>query len=119
MTNVKIRLKSGYYESYFKPGPKPVAPSMPSAVHFDAVLAYASELAVHGNNLVKWSDDKENSRRIKNKLRDEFMEDAIDHCGIGSSDKKYHAFHMAWERGHSAGLHEVLYELESLSELIK
>ena len=45
--------KSGYYDSYPKPGRKPVVPDMPSAVNIDALLAYASELAMHGNKLIR------------------------------------------------------------------
>ena len=119
MTKVEMRLKSGYYNSFSNPGPRPSVPEMPSATNFDSVLAYASELALHGNKLVQWSDDKDRSRRERNDLRDEFMEDAIDHCGIGNHAKKYHAFHMAWNHCKNSGYSAVLDELESLSELIK
>jgi hypothetical protein len=53
------------------------------------------------------------------RLEQEFKRDALEECGILGHPKADLAYAKAWDRGHSSGLHEVLYELQDLAELIR
>lgn len=47
-----------------------------------------------------------------------FKKDALEEAGLTKHTKADKAYALAWEKGHSCGLLEVLYELEDLAELL-
>lgn len=51
-------------------------------------------------------------------LNDEFKKDALEYFDLTGNPKADKAYSMAWERGHSSGYHDVLSNLEDLSELL-
>ena len=53
------------------------------------------------------------------KLHEEFVNDLFEEFGVSDNPKRYKAFHLAWEKGHSNGLEEVYNEFYDLVELIK
>lgn len=47
-----------------------------------------------------------------------FKEEALEYVGLTGHSKAEKAFSLAWSKGHSAGYHEVVQELEELANLL-
>lgn len=52
------------------------------------------------------------------RLTEEFMKDLIEEFGLTGHPKAQQAYNLAWERGHSGGLHEVYSNMGDLAPLL-
>ena len=111
-------IKAGVYEPdmvYPKRPKKPVHSIMTS----NQSREYAFELEKFEGEYQVYEKEMKEYREQKNSKYSLFKKDALEYCGISiDHNKADRAFGMAWERGHSSGLHDVIHELEELSDLI-
>lgn len=105
LLNFEEKLKNGYYSNYGE---------YPQRVTFNLKNKY--------RKLISREEYKEKLKlynELKMEKEHEFKINLLDFVGLLGHPKAEKAFQIAWDRGHSAGLNEVLLELEELADLIK
>ncbi len=111
-------IKAGMYEpdmDYPKKPKKPIATILTSA----QAKEYAVKLEEYERMIFSYEKEMREYREQKNAKFSLFKNDALEYCGISRDHQKAdRAFNMAWDRGHATGLHDVIDELEDLSDLI-
>lgn len=120
-------IRDGYFESSIK-YPKTIPrPRLPINHTSDRALEYAKELVKYEENL-KWYNTQLKAYNGSKVLCNLLFKWACLH-DIGAFDPKINpdaktskafelAWNMAWERGHSSGIHEVYQELLELNEIL-
>jgi hypothetical protein len=118
MVDIYEQIKAGVYEpdmNYPKKPKKPIA-SILTAVQ---AREYGVKLEEYEKLMFVFEKEMKEYRKQKNIKFISFKRDALEYCGIPRDHlKAVLAFSMAWDRGHSSGLHDVIQELEELSNLI-
>jgi len=67
----------------------------------------------------QYNEDRAAYNAEKQALMEEFQRDLFREYDVQSNPKRYKCYDMAWERGHSAGLYEVVGNFSDLVELIQ
>lgn len=119
---MKERIANGAYTTkILNPdyhGNKPHLPLNPTP---DQVRKYADDLETY--NTLIGNDIKAARAAYRNDIRrlerEVFKADLADAYGVSNHPKADRVFELAWDRGHDAGLGDVLIEYDDLVELIK
>jgi len=112
------RIREGEFEvkcAYPKP---PVKPRLGVKHNSKDALNYAKALENYECKLKAYEQEMKIYHRMQGELDQKFKEEALEYCGLSTHPKKNEAFSKAYDRGHHAGKHEVLDELEELADLL-
>lgn len=71
------------------------------------------------NTKLDYKADKEAWNTDQGRLHEEFEQDLFAFHGVTENAQRDMAYQLAWERGHSAGIHEIAMYFSDLAELIK
>lgn len=125
MTDIHDKIKAGKYDS-------PKRPQRPTSIcinghyftttrsdipNFCSVCGVPVKERYEEEMNKYYKEMKEYNRRVV-EIRKNFKKDALTSCGLINHPKAEKAFEMAWERGHSNGYTEVVYELEKLADFL-
>lgn len=106
--------------------PYPKAPEKPALLlkkAGDLTLAEIDSLKQvteeYGLALAAYATAREEYNQEEQRLQTKFREDALEYAGLKDHPKANKAYWMAWERGHSGGLGDVLSELEDIADLLR
>lgn len=112
-------IKVGIYEPEMEYPKQPKKPYLAKGHTSIQALEYAEELVVYEQEIEKYKKEMAKYRQKQNECHAQFRKDALEYAGIDAMHPKAdRAFSMAWDRGHSSGLHEVVQNLEELAELL-
>jgi len=117
MKDIVKAIQEGYYESKVPyPGSKPLKPKPLLGKEYNelnkkALKIYEGLISEHNEKVLVY-------RKEQARLAKEFREDALEYVGLTGHLKADKAFELAWDKGHSSGLYEVLTNLEELAELL-
>ena len=112
-------IKAGLYEPDMELPSKPKKPFLSREHTSIQALEYAEELVVYEQEIYKYNEEIKKYRQEQREHLAQFKKDAIEYCAIDAMHPRVdRAYAIAWDRGKSAGLHEVVNELEELAELL-
>lgn len=106
-----------YSGKHLKYPSKPTKPTISRNPSANEARAWADALEEYEREMKSYDEDlswyRSESRRLQNEFMDRLKKD------YGLSDKAFDlVWSKAWERGHSAGLHEVYHEFDDLCEFL-
>jgi len=112
-------IKSGIYEPDMDYPKRPKKPLLEKNHTSASALEYAKNLTVYENEMIIHNAEVKKYNQKKNECMGNFRKDVLEYCGIDPMHPKADkAYAMAWDRGKSSGLHEVVSNLEELAELL-
>ena len=116
--NVREKVQNGDYDTKL-PYPKSATkPRLPAGHSAEEAAAYAAELKEWENYRGVYAEQKSAWHQDEARLTAQFKLDLLAELGIAEHPKADLLYEMAWERGHSGGLIEVLQVAEDLSDLL-
>jgi hypothetical protein len=98
----------------------PNRPEKPKRENFKNNESYGKALDDYENGaMVDYKLAVKTYHLFEGEILKEFKEELLKRLGLEGHPRANKLYEMAWERGHSSGLSEVVYSAESLAELLE
>lgn len=114
------------FDLYKNKNPYPIKPKKPegwnrkiSEVNESEIAGLTISLREYNAAMEKYYEEEREYREETSRLYQKFKDDLFKENGVTGNPKAQMAYDMAYDRGHSSGLEEVVYYFEELVELIK
>jgi hypothetical protein len=116
--DVRMNINNKYYETSTPYPERPTKPRLP--IDHTAIIAkeYALELSYYERLQNVYKEKIKEYNADSSCLMDEYKLDILRDCKLSDHPARHKAYSMAWERGRSSGLMNVLAELEELADLL-
>lgn len=106
------------YEKEMKAVAFPNQPARPARAGFANNASFGQAVDDWEEAMIEFRSLKAIYRQEQARLMECFCNEAMAHLGVSNHPKALTLWRIAYERGHSSGLHEIATELEELSELL-
>lgn len=116
--DIRMNINKKYYETSIPYPDRPVKPHL--LIDHSALEAreYAFQLAYYERLQIVYKIKVKEYNTDSHRLMNEYKLDALRECELSDHPARHKAYSMAWGRGCSDGLMNVLTELEELADLL-